>query len=657
MNTLFSFFIFELRRLLSIRNTIIILLLFLLSLAFLQYGVYEYQQVLIQKAKFQEVENTKISRYFSFRVYASYGFRILFTPHPISIFFFSSVTIPDMTSYINSSDQLTIYQPLKGKNIFDQKKSGFTDFSGFLLFFGTLLIIFYGYESFIKEDYLKFLATLASPGKVFISVLVSRTALMSIIILILTACSNLLLLINGIPMQLNPGILYFLITILLVNIFFLVLGSCISAVRSNIAGILTVIICWFLLLFFFPTAVNKYTALKSGQITPVYKLEMEKLKTVMDFEKYTIDKAGTFEHGKEVTDTDRELMQRYWDKEFKKIEALEDKMRDEMKENINFFQTLSIAFPTTFYQSVTNELSSRGYNNLVVFYKRVQDLKRKFVRFYMDKVYFSNFSKVESFVKNEKNVYNARPGLPVNFLWGILASLGWITLFILLSYYNFKKILYKEPDKTFPYPDQKPVKSEGPGYTVLRIHGIDITRRVYNLLSGKRSKKSMQGFTDKIYIDHKDIAQGPGKFDFAYICQPEDIPGDIKVNNLLNLVFRLFGFSKDKRSSYLEYFEISPYLKQTFGQLELDEKSRVLLAVLLMVKKDILVVNNLCRGVPEEVFAAFNKVMRELSSGGSKILYLTTQTVPEPLLKGQGFLDDTDVWRGRMQKYSGDPDD
>lgn len=656
MHAIRSIFAFEFKRFFTKRNIIIIFLFLVFSLLFSQDGITHYKSGLNGKEKFQEFERIKITKFINYSQYGGYGFRMLFIASPVSIFFSDSCVVPDMTSYVDSGERLKIYESLKGKNVFEQKKSGFTDFSGFLLFFGTLLIIFYGYESFRKEDYLKFLAAQASPGKVFLSVLVSRTVLIFLVILVLTVLSNLLVLINGIPMQLIPCLLYFLPIIFLVNVFFLVLGSCISAIRSSIAGILTVIICWFFLLFFFPTAVNRYTALRSSQITPVYELEMKKLEIVMNFEKYTIEKAGTFDYGKEVTDTDRELMQKYWDNQFKQIEALEDKMQEEMKENINIFQDLSIAFPTTFYQSVTNELSSRGYKNLLEFYLQVLELKRKFVKFIIDKIYFENFSEVESFVKTTENIYNARPGLPINFHWGILVTLGWIALLTTLSYYNFKRILYKEPDKKFPYPEQEAVKLKGPGYKVLRVHGIDIARRVYNLLSGKRSKKTVKGFSDKLYIENTDIARGPGQFSFAYLCCPEAIPGDIKVKHLVILVLRLSGFPKNERSLFLENPDISPYLKKTFGQLELDEKSRVLLSLLSIIKKDIFVINNLCRGVPEEVFAALDREMRELAAGGAKILYLTSQTVPETLLKGQGFLDDTDVWSGRMEKHRTEPD-
>jgi ABC-type transport system involved in multi-copper enzyme maturation permease subunit len=652
-----KFILFEIKRVCRIRIIIVVLLLLCLSILFLQNGIVQYKNTINKKNNFQEIEKIKTSRYINYRVYGVYGIRMLFVPAPISIFFVNSCVIPDMASFVDSGERLKIYNPLKGRNIFDLKKSGLADFSGIIFFFFTLMALIYGYDSFFREDYLKFLSSLSNDKMVFLFIFVSRILIVFLLTILFLASTFLLILINGLSFTINQHLFYFTLLIFLLSIFFYSLGNLFNRVRSKIVGIISMLSCWFILIFLIPTAVNSYSAQRANDITPLYNLELNKFRIFSNFEEQAMRKEGPFKYEKKITERIQKMMLDYLKNQFKEIVALEDKMQEEMKENINLFQTLSIAFPTTFYQSVTNELSSRGYDNLLVFYKYVQEFKRKFVRFYMDKVYFSNFSEVEPFVKEEENVYNAKPGLPVNFHWGILVTLGWIALFTALSYYNFKKILYKEPDKKFPYPDQKPIKLEGPGYTVLKVLGIDIPRRVYNLLSGKRGKKSVKGFTNKLYIDNTDIAEGPGKFDFAYICQPEAIPGDIKVKDLLTLVFRLSGFPKAERSPFLENAGISAYLKQTFNQLELDEKSRVLLSVLAILTKDILVINNLCRGVPEDVFASFDKELRELASGGAKILYLTSQTVPEKLPKGQGFLDDTDVWNGRMEKHRDDPDD
>ena len=87
MHTFKAFFILEFKRFFGKRNGVIILLLLLLSLLFIQNGINEYKNILSHKEKFQETEETKVSSYISYRVYGAYGFRMLFVPAPITIFF------------------------------------------------------------------------------------------------------------------------------------------------------------------------------------------------------------------------------------------------------------------------------------------------------------------------------------------------------------------------------------------------------------------------------------------------------------------------------------------------------------------------------------------------------------------------------------------
>jgi hypothetical protein len=210
MHTFKAFFILELKRFFGKRNGMLILLLFLLSLLFIQNGINEYKNILDHKEKFQEIEESKVSSYISYRVYGTYGFRMLFVPAPITVFFNKSGLISDMTSYVDSGERLIIYNSLKGKNVFNLKKWGLTDFSGIILFFASLLALFYGYETLSNAEYLKFLSSLASPRKAFISMLLSRIILMVLLFLFITAAGFLLLTLNGLIVPLDSYMLSFL---------------------------------------------------------------------------------------------------------------------------------------------------------------------------------------------------------------------------------------------------------------------------------------------------------------------------------------------------------------------------------------------------------------------------------------------------------------
>ncbi len=84
-------------------------------------------------------------------------------------------------------------------------------------------------------------------------------------------------------------------------------------------------------------------------------------------------------------------------------------------------------------------------------------MKRKFLRFYIEKKFYSNFPrremdlnskkkvffKVESFVKSDENIFFPKPSLPGHFLMGILILYLYNLLLFLLSYFRFKNILKK----------------------------------------------------------------------------------------------------------------------------------------------------------------------------------------------------------------------
>ena len=647
-----KYFKFELKRLFCKKKSIFILLLFCLSLFFLQNDISHYKNLVLQKEIFKNVEKLKVSQFINYRQYGAHGFRVLFIPSPFSVYFKNSAVVPDTTSYVDSGERLKIYHPLKGKNIFEQKKHGFTDFSGLILFFGMLLTLFYAFDSFRKEDYLKYLSTILKPRMVFFSIFVSRLIILLLLLIVLIFFSFILIVINGIHIPLNSHFLYFILALMVVTTFFFVVGTVLSTIDKKVKGISILIVCWFILLFVVPETINKFIATKSDHMTPVYKLEMEKLKTVLGFEKKAIQKAGTFEYGKEVKKIDRELVLRYWENEFKKLENLEESMRGEMQDNISRCQWLSTFFPTTFYRSLTDEISSRGYENVIDFYKHVQTLKRQFVRWYIDKVFFSNFTKVESFIKDEENVFYAQSRMPGYVLMGAILNLLYIVILICVSYSRYKKILYREPEKKITQKDKTPIALRKGDHEIILVREDDYKNRMYNLLSGKRTKKTIKDFSGIVSIEGKDIVNGTETFDFYYLCPPGEIPEDIKAGDFLTLISQLTHYPKEQRESILEDSKISSIRNKTFNQLEDEDKSEILFHVLRMKKSEFYLVNDTLKWMPESFVVKFSDLLDAYASEGAIVIYLTTQLTPDtPFEKGSAGYRKPLTWKSRINDF------
>jgi len=633
MHTFKAFFILEFKRFFGKRNGMLILMLFLLSLLFIQNGINEYKNILDHKEKFQEIEESKVSSYISYRVYGAYGFRMLFVPAPITIFFNKSGVISDMTSYVDSGERLIIYNSLKGKNVFNLKKWGLTDFSGIILFFASLLALFYGYETLSNAEYFKFLSTLASPGKVFFSLLVSRIILMLLLFMFITAGCLLLFMLNNLHVPLDKYILYFLLLVFLISIFFFVMGTAFSTIKSKIIGLSSLLSIWFILLFIVPTVINSYIANQADVITPIYRMEMDKFKILSDFENRYIENEGPFTPGKKVTPSMQNRVLSFMKNEFVKLQDLEEDMRNQMERKISLFQGLSTIFPSSFYVSVNNEISSRGYENLIEFYKYVLKLKWKFVEFYLDKVYYTNFSKVESFIKDDENVFHSQSRLPGFFIIGILVTVFYIAGLFWVSYIRYKGALnsiHENADAPSMPADLELKKGQ---FKVLVSEGDLFKNQLFNRYS--RSEEGREG-------------------KFLYLCHPENIPGDIKSGDFLFFIKRLVQTRGKEPVELRLSATIKAISWKKFSRLKNHEKGEIILAVLEMKRKEIYLVYDAARGMPIEFTVQLKEKMQQLKEEGAMVIYLT----PDELINVQSIkkrhgLHESTTWCELVDHYKG----
>ncbi len=620
---------FEANRFFCKRNSILVLFLVLLSLGFLQYGIFEYKDILKRKEKFQEIEKIKVNSYVTWTQYGTYGFRIIFIPAPFSVFFINSGVIPNMTSYVDSGERLKIYLPLKGKNIFKMLRSNFTDFSGIILFFGTLLSILYGFDTFRGKEYMKFLSSLSSDRKVFFPMVLSRVLLLLLTFLAIISCALLLALVNGLFIPVDKFLGYFILMIFLVSLFFFILGTIFSSLKSITTAITVIMSCWFVLLYVIPTAVNIFIERRADLIAPVYELELNKLKIVMDFEKRAIEIAGNFDYSKEVSENDRKLCLSYLNNEFKQIQLLEEKMRNQMKDNISLYHKISKFFPTSYYISSSNEISSKGYEDIEIFYKYVQHLKWRFVKFYAKKLFFSNFSKVIPFLKDEECVFIGKSTIPRRFWWGFFLNIFYVWVLFLLSYYRFKKSLFTIENFDSDIMDLPDVKLKSGEFKVFHVEGELFNNQVFCLLSGKSKKiRNMRyKYKGKFFIDDVDMIENSAKIDFIYLCRIEHIPCEIKVRHFFDLITSMMDESQNNIKEITSMFNINLFKNKRFKQLKKHEAGQIMLAILAVKKHSIYVINDVARGMSIDFAILLKERMETLKEAGELVIFLTTDDI------------------------------
>lgn len=663
MQTFISYFRLELKRFFGLRNKVISILVFALSLTFVQSGVNDYKNTLIQKEEFQELEKLKVTQHINYRQYGTSGTRMIFIPSPLSVLFINSGVLPEMTAHVDSGARLRIDNPLIGKNIFTLKKFGFTDFSGILLFFGSLLALFYGYETLYYKEYLKTLASISHRLPVFACLLVARISMIALLMALLIGSALLLTYLNSVVIPVDANLFNFVLSILLVSGFFFILGTAVGTLKHRLTGIPALLICWFLLMFIIPAAVNNYIDYKSSFIKPLYGLEGEKVAIVYKFEKSALEKSLNPKFGEKPSEASKKLMLDYWNNEFQALSKLERDMLDEMRQSLSHLQWVSALFPTTNYITGTAEISSRGYENLMDFYENSIKLKEKFVKNYIDKVYFLNFSRVEPFLKGDENVYLAPSRLPGMYGLGVLLTLFYIVLLTMFTYSRYREILFAIPavgEDTRQHPDLKLTKGQ---FRVFSVESDVFLNRLYNIFSGRTRgdrppgrfisrRQSPEWKGPRVFYEKKEISSEKYDGTFLYLCSPQNLPGDMTANDFFNFFTRLSRCSLKRRKELYREFNLPKTRKSRIAQLNKQEKAELLLSVAQMYDARIYLLFDAARGMTRYFTVKFKDQMNALAKNDGLVLYLTTDTIiSEEILEDDvgGFIESTSNWIGMVE--------
>lgn len=139
-----AFLRFERRRLFGEKKNLIFLgFISLLSVYFVWSGLNEYRQFQAERKIFIKFEKEKISQIVTYAQYGSFGFRLLYEPSPLNLFFINSSVLQDVESNIDSLEAIKVESSFKGKKLF-LKRGYFKDFAGILFIFGSLFMLYLG---------------------------------------------------------------------------------------------------------------------------------------------------------------------------------------------------------------------------------------------------------------------------------------------------------------------------------------------------------------------------------------------------------------------------------------------------------------------------------------------------------------------------------
>jgi len=520
-----------------------ILIFIILSIVISQVGIAKYKLEVENHYEFKELERKKIDRYVNYHQFGAQGFRLLVASSALMSLFYNSTTLGDTQSLIDSGVWLRLYETKIGKNLFERPTGGTLDFSWYLLIPASLIVIPWGFFSFRPREYLWSLMNYTKAGNVYWGIMLGRILIVFTILALTTVIIYVQFLVNGITLSGREilSLLVFLLTSTLVLVFLLGISAGLGAVENWVKGGIIAFCSWFIIVMLWPEILNVVFSKKAeANMKSIYKHEMQKTDKLMEFEKEALKHTGRYETIPEKIESDRLMAEHYRDNVFKDIEKIELEMIEKTEKNAGEFHFWSIFNPVTFYKSTNNELSSKGYNTYIKFYKENQKIQKGFLRFYFNKRFYENYSKVEPYLKEGENIFPASPGLPAYFVGGLVVGFLYIVFALVFSYYRFHRRVYPLPKKEDAFIKSLSIALRKGKIITLNVHVPEFVLQFLNVLWGKSKK-----FFVNVTLDGKTIADNKS-IDFAYLPETAKIPGTVKVGTFVAAVGNLLKPGKEK---------------------------------------------------------------------------------------------------------------
>lgn len=380
-----------------------------LSLFFVLSGTIDYRNFQKEKEPFLKFERSKVSQFYNYEQYGGYGFRLLYEPSPLSLFFYNSGVFENLYSHIDMSERIKIDNSYKGKDLF-QRKGLFKDFAGVFFLFGSFFMLYMGATSFRgKKLFHGF-------SNILIRLGILELAFASVI-LVLYAFTRLF----GIPFT-KVEILHFsafCLYLLLFLSFFFAAGLFLRVLTRN--GILLyfyIFLFWFLAVSVIPEMMTLHMQNKSKQLPANEMQNYEKLKKLMDFERRVKQAIKGIKDKDKANRIVQEMFKSFSNTNYRKNMELEYRLNEKIKGVVRNYGNISLLFPTGYYQLLSGELSGKGYGGYLQFSQYILELRHEFFKFYLDRRIVAT-GEVESFIKGDENIFRARSKLPKNFLYGV----------------------------------------------------------------------------------------------------------------------------------------------------------------------------------------------------------------------------------------------
>ncbi len=558
-------------------------------------------------------------------------------PSALSVFYANTSLFGELEAQVDVGEKLNIYDTFKGKKVFSQKTGKFLDFSGLLLLLGSLSALFYGYQSLRNKEYLRSLASLYGHRTVFVCIWLSRVFFLIVYFLGVSVLMFLTLTLYEITFS-KPEILHLVVFAGLtvsILVFFFSLGMVAVSIKGKIK-ILVLFSVWFGLVYLLPVIFNEVVEIKADKMLSNYSAEYSKLKELMDFEKDVTKRRDEIVLDKTLSDNEKrnkienmqnERMAYYSNVISKKIQGIDQDMRNRMQMNTSFMHGISFLFPSTCYMEINNEVSSRGFQGTIAFYDYVKKVKEEFFKFYQPRKLKElrelkeGAKGVESLFEVRKdlsNVFQGKSELPWNYGFGIMATVIWCAGISLFSYRRYKKFLFSTPKDKIDGLDELEIGLDNGISNVVVSKTTHIRDHLYSYFSGKN-----QTFPGKISMNGSPVEPRKKRLNFLYICRPDNIPSVIKVKDYISFLSRSLNLSKENTAFFMDKIPSKEDFNKRFEKLSKEDKARIFFNAARLKKCDVVLIDDYAMGMPVDFIQYLIRQLVLLKAEGVSILYFT----------------------------------
>lgn len=590
---------FEARRLFGTRKHIpVFLLFFLISLYLCHLGMIKYRGFFHEKESFIRYEKQKVQQYVNYEQYGAYGFRVLFQPAGLGLF--HPPASFSLTGAIDTTEIVDISLSFKGRNIFSQG-GNLGDFSCAFYVFGSLLMLYFGLNTFVSRKFLIHTCTGGAAGRVRFAyalyTVFSRLILLLSYFAFVIASAYGYTRLMGVRLSSadNRVFLLFSLYTLLFACFFYLLGSLCATVFSFKKTLLPIgYAIWFLAVFLVPEVNRLDLEKRADKIKSNEAINITKLDNVMDFERQTRDYFANLQDKKvrEIESIARQLARDYSQRMYDFNRVVEDNLREEVDQLIHYWEEKSVLLPSSFYLYLARECSGSGYLSYRQFLRYILNLKDKFFRYYMKRRYDQADQGVIPFVEGDENIFCTRLSLPAHYLLGTGLTLLYSISLLLLSAYLLKRKLLASG---------KGDRVEGEKMATIDFKELQKGRTYFSLCPDERERE--------IVLDSL-CAQGAALLERI---SPDDIDPGISLRSWVIFECGRLGLEKEEVISRLEEAGFRRDIWKTrLKALGAEALNRVYLEMMLAASAPVYLFNDFLKGASRDFEKEFKIILRRV---------------------------------------------